>query len=225
LPKVDLAPLAELFRARILAMLKNEGRIDDFLIANLLTRRHNFGFSVHNGVRLARNDEDGREALAQYIIRKPFAVKKITYTRSAAWSSANPSRPHAAVKAAAGVWEVDPLACPKCGGEMKIVSFITEAAIIRRILEHLGLWTGKKQKAPAGRAPPSLDREKRYEPFDDGWPQYEEPFVAVYWGASSGIRLLFCLGREKQLPITSVPDFWLECMQLLHYADRIWPLI
>ncbi len=67
---------------------------------------------------------------------------------------------------------------------MKIISFITEAAIVRRILEHLGLWTGKRPKpaGPTGRAPPALDREKRYEPFDDGWPryeEYEEPLVAV----------------------------------------------
>ena len=34
---------------------------------------------AYNGVRLARDDEAGREALAQYIIRNPFAVSKITY--------------------------------------------------------------------------------------------------------------------------------------------------
>ena len=74
------------------------------------------------------------------------------------------------------VWGINPLACPKCGGEMKIIGFITEAAIIRRILEHLGLWRGKKPKPaePTDRAPPALDRERQYEPFDDGWPQYEE---------------------------------------------------
>ena len=31
------------------------------------------------------------------------------------------------------VWEVNPLACPKCGGEMKIISFINEADVIRNI--------------------------------------------------------------------------------------------
>ena len=30
------------------------------------------------------------------------------------------------------VWEVDPLSCPKCGSEMKIISFINEADVIRR---------------------------------------------------------------------------------------------
>jgi len=38
------------------------------------------------------------------------------------------------------VWEVDPLKCPHCQGEMKIISFINEPKAIRRIVEHLDLW-------------------------------------------------------------------------------------
>jgi hypothetical protein len=38
------------------------------------------------------------------------------------------------------VWEVDPLEWPKCGKEMKIISFIDNRLLIRRILEHLDLW-------------------------------------------------------------------------------------
>jgi hypothetical protein len=60
-------------------MLKKEGKIDDDLVAKILTWKHNSGFSVHNGARLARDDENGRESLAQYIIRNPFSVKKVTY--------------------------------------------------------------------------------------------------------------------------------------------------
>lgn len=41
------------------------------------------------------------------------------------------------------IWEVDPLICPDCGGEMKIISFITEASVIRQILQHIGLWAQK----------------------------------------------------------------------------------
>jgi len=40
------------------------------------------------------------------------------------------------------VWEVDPLACPDCGGEMRFISFITETAVIRKILEHFN--TGRE---------------------------------------------------------------------------------
>ncbi len=35
------------------------------------------------------------------------------------------------------VYEVDPLVCPRCGAEMRVVSFITEPALIKRILDHL----------------------------------------------------------------------------------------
>ena len=30
------------------------------------------------------------------------------------------------------IWEVDPLVCPKCTGEMKIISFIYKRAVIKR---------------------------------------------------------------------------------------------
>ena len=35
------------------------------------------------------------------------------------------------------VYEVDPLVCPKCGGEMRIISVILDPAVITTILEHL----------------------------------------------------------------------------------------
>jgi len=38
------------------------------------------------------------------------------------------------------VYEVDPLKCPKCGGTMKIISFIEDDATIQKILKHCGKW-------------------------------------------------------------------------------------
>jgi hypothetical protein len=35
------------------------------------------------------------------------------------------------------IFEVDPLACPRCGDKMRIVAFVTEPRIIDRILDHL----------------------------------------------------------------------------------------
>jgi hypothetical protein len=37
------------------------------------------------------------------------------------------------------VYEVDPMICPKCGGTMKVVVFITEYAAVDRIIDHLKL--------------------------------------------------------------------------------------
>jgi len=52
------------------------------------------------------------------------------------------------------ILEVDPLACPRCGEEMRIVAFITEPKTIDRILEHLRRRTQtarRRQRAPPRR--------------------------------------------------------------------------
>ena len=52
MPKADLTPLEEIFRAKVLKMLKAEGKIGDNIINNLMSWKHT-GFSVHDGVRIA----------------------------------------------------------------------------------------------------------------------------------------------------------------------------
>jgi hypothetical protein len=37
------------------------------------------------------------------------------------------------------VYEVDPLVCPKCGGQMKVIAFLTDYAVVDRIINHLRL--------------------------------------------------------------------------------------
>jgi hypothetical protein len=37
------------------------------------------------------------------------------------------------------VYEVDPLVCPKCGGAMKVIAFLTDYAVVDRIIDHLKL--------------------------------------------------------------------------------------
>jgi hypothetical protein len=37
------------------------------------------------------------------------------------------------------IYEVDPLTCPKCSGEMKVISIIEDEEVIKKILKHLGL--------------------------------------------------------------------------------------
>lgn len=43
------------------------------------------------------------------------------------------------------IYQVDPLLCPKCQGEMRIISFIEYDQLIRKILTHLGLWETRNQ--------------------------------------------------------------------------------
>jgi len=265
MPKISIAPLAELFRANLLAMLKKEGLIDDKFIAMIMKWRHNSGFSVDNSVRISRDDETGITNLAQYIIRSPFSTAKLTYNndtgmviyhsgmthgknrknfsissaeefiaaitqhipeksfqlvRYVGWYSNRmrgdrnkheleekesksknneieiidvsdykprkipPPKWRECIKK---IWEVDPLQCPHCKGEMKIISFINERPVIRKILEHLNLWdVQQRQRPPPSRAGPKLPVWKRQplpgqpqqqELFDDGWPGFEEPYI------------------------------------------------
>jgi hypothetical protein len=37
------------------------------------------------------------------------------------------------------VYEVNPMACPKCQGEMRIIAFLTDYAVVDRIINHLKL--------------------------------------------------------------------------------------
>ena len=48
------------------------------------------------------------------------------------------------------VYEVDPLCCPACGGQMRIISFIEEPKIIDRIIAHLEL-TFEAERPPPPR--------------------------------------------------------------------------
>jgi hypothetical protein len=52
------------------------------------------------------------------------------------------------------VYEIDPLICLRCSGQMKIVAFIEppQGDVIEKILRHCGLWC-----PTAARAPPAKD--------------------------------------------------------------------
>jgi len=83
------------------------------------------------------------------------------------------------------VYEIDPMACPECGGVMKVAAFIEppQGNVIEKILRHCGLW------CPASpRAPPAGDL--RVHDPDGNWESdlaYQEPreltFVdeATFW--------------------------------------------
>ena len=73
------------------------------------------------------------------------------------------------------VWEADPLLCPNCQHEMRIVALIDEADVIERILRHLGLWEAGV-RVESARDPP----EPIIEPWlGDPLPDYDyEPVFA-----------------------------------------------
>ena len=53
----------------------------------------------------------------------------------------------------ARIYEVFPLLCPLCGGQMRIIASITHSADIWHILEHIGVASEPPQISPA-RGPP-----------------------------------------------------------------------
>ncbi|GCB06369.1 MULTISPECIES: IS91 family transposase [unclassified Ralstonia] len=65
----------------------------------------------------------------------------------------------------ARIYEVFPLLCPNCGGQMRIIAFITHSAEIRHILNHIGVDSQPPHITPA-RGPPLW--EDCDAPVDDG---------------------------------------------------------
>jgi hypothetical protein len=79
------------------------------------------------------------------------------------------------------VWEADPLLCPKCQKEMRIVSLIDDRAVIERILRHLGLWQQGVRVMPS-RAPPANETVSEHW-LDDPFPDYDTEPVMMYANA------------------------------------------
>jgi hypothetical protein len=55
------------------------------------------------------------------------------------------------------VFAVDVLACPECGGRLRLIAFIAEARVARRILDHLGLDSTGPPTARARAQPDALE--------------------------------------------------------------------
>ena len=53
----------------------------------------------------------------------------------------------------ARIYEVFPLLCPNCGGQMRLIAFITEGSQIKKILDHIGVDSDPPHISPA-RGPP-----------------------------------------------------------------------
>jgi hypothetical protein len=75
------------------------------------------------------------------------------------------------------VWEADPLLCPKCQKEMRIVALIDDREVIERILRHLGLWQQGVRVTPTTGPPP----QTVIEPWlDDPFPDYDTEPVMMH---------------------------------------------
>ena len=83
------------------------------------------------------------------------------------------------------IYEVDPLMCPKCHGRMKILAFIEDEHVIKKIFKHVGLWDVKPRPPPKANASPKaleirIDYSDFQLPLSDNYlyvdPQYPEVY-------------------------------------------------
>jgi hypothetical protein len=144
---------------------------------------HGGGFSLDARVRIEGEGRKGMERLLSYCARLAFALERLheidaghlvyesvkpgpggsvslmltpleLIDRLAALIPPPRRHRHRHYDQRKSPWdEVLPLACPRCGGEMRIIAFITEAVAVRDILTHLGEATSPPRMAPA-RGPP-----------------------------------------------------------------------
>jgi len=82
MPVESIEPLTELFRHRFIEALLREKLISDRKARQLLGWTRS-GFSLDAGEKsVAANDVDGRRRLAEYLLRAPFSLEKITWNET-----------------------------------------------------------------------------------------------------------------------------------------------
>ena len=78
LPAVPEELLSAAFRSEVLKVLVAERAVSEQLAQDMLGWQHS-GFSVHNRVRVAKDDAEGRKQLARTMLRAPLSLAKMTY--------------------------------------------------------------------------------------------------------------------------------------------------
>jgi len=179
-------------RRQLLGSFVRRGLLDGDAAHAMQAWQHGGGFSVDASVRIEAADRAGRERLLRYCARPPFALERLQQRdaehllyeatmaagtpattapaappANAAPPTAEPAHRRAARYAwallLARIYEVFPLRCPTCGGDMRIIAFITEAAVVRDILIPLGEPITPPTIAPA-RGPPLWEMPQAGQP-------------------------------------------------------------
>ena len=109
------------------------------------------------------NAEDDARILPVHLIRQKRKVKK-NFTSIKNWA-----------RFIQKIYEVDPLTCPKCQNQMKIISV---EEIVKKILKHLGLWNRKARPPPKGKTVSEsiIDYSESQLPLSDDYLYYDEEY-------------------------------------------------
>ena len=157
-------------RRRILRAFVGRGLMQTFEAKKMLAYRHT-GFSVDTSVRMEAHDRAALERLLRYCARSPFWTERLRkagsmlvyrcakqHSEPADPIPPKPSKAHYLwAVLIARIDEVFPLLCPLCGGQMRIIAFITHSADTKQIVDHRGVQAEPPNIAPA-RGPQLLDR-------------------------------------------------------------------
>jgi uncharacterized protein YbaR (Trm112 family) len=54
------------------------------------------------------------------------------------------------------VFDLDVLACPRCGGRLRVIATVQDSAVVRTILAHLGRAHSTQPPGPAPPAPAAI---------------------------------------------------------------------
>ena len=46
------------------------------------------------------------------------------------------------------IYEVDPLICPRCGGDMRIIAPVEDCKVVKKILDYLGIYESQRKRPP-----------------------------------------------------------------------------
>ena len=180
----DLAALTERVRRRTIRWFRLAGLLDAAAAAEMLAWENSgFSVDASVRITLIDRDVpsyfQSLEHLLRYCARPPFALERLSVIRgpggriarvryvlprhkAANWVGPGRGRKStprdtsriAWAKLLARVGEEFPLACPTCGGAIRLIAFITEPGPIRKILTHLGEPLEPPPVSPA-RGPPT----------------------------------------------------------------------
>ena len=159
--------LAQMFAREVFALLLREELISEAMVEKIMGWRHS-GFSVHSQVRAKTGEEAERVGKYMIrpllsLERLSFSEKEgqVTVRYFGLYANAHRGKvrkgqpakhPFIIVEEESSriprrgwaemirkVYEVNPMACPKCRGEMRIIAFISDYAVVDRIIAHLKL--------------------------------------------------------------------------------------
>ncbi len=137
-PVPDTARLTEAFRRTVLRRFVRLARFDHDQARGMRTWPHS-GFHVHTAVWVSEDDRACANRLARYDARGAEPAEAETppaIVRALRRAPTEATRRWATLLQQ--IVEVDPLACSRCHGVMRLVSCITPPSVIDQILAHRG---------------------------------------------------------------------------------------